>query len=94
MRLWYFIWSTSSSRRHTSVACSASMFTRASMLSRSMACVLSHMAPRSKRQLDRGFADQGRALWAMFTAMSPIRSRSLLIFKVAMINRRSTATGW
>ena len=30
----------------------------------------------------------------MFTAKSPIRSRSLLIFMAATMNRRSMATGW
>ena len=69
------------------------MLTRASMLSRSMACVLAHIAPRSKASSTWGSPIKARALWAMFTAMSPIRSRSLLIFMVAMINRRSTATG-
>ena len=69
------------------------MFTIASMLSRNIACVFSPMPARSN-----GFSiDGGRrsrlALRAMLTARSPIRSRSLLIFNAATMNRRSIATG-
>ncbi len=41
-----------------------------------------------------GFSANEAALRAMFTARSPIRSRSLFIFSTATTKRRSIATGW
>ena len=32
--------------------------------------------------------------WAMFTAWSPMRSRSVTIFIAVVMNRRSPAAGW
>ncbi len=59
-----------------------------------MAWVFSHIPARSKG-ISMGWPQaKVIALWAMFTARSPIRSRSLLIFKAATMNRRSAATGW
>ncbi len=88
-----FLASTMSSRRRTSLASAVSRRTKASSASRSIPRTTSAMCGMSIHGL-KGFAPASRsAASAMFTAWSPIRSRSALIRTAATRSRRSPATG-
>src|SRR5688572_21553636 len=93
-KIWSLSWSTSSSRARMSRASSESRRTNASRLSRVMASASSAIRGRSTIGRSGGSAATFTAFSAMFTAWSPIRSRSALIFMAAVIRRRSDAMGF
>src|SRR3989442_6311293 len=86
--------STSASRAHTSRASVVSRATKASSASFTIRCALSAMRGRSMYGLSCGSRPSSIPRCAMFTAWSPIRSRSVTIFMAVVMKRRSPAAGW